>query len=211
MSARPVVSTTNWAMTSPATRALSSMDGYGGAGFPSRASTGFSTWNSKYGWSLFTWPVPPTTPRATPPSTPLPVKSASLVTDLLRSTSGILSGMLTGGTGTWNPLGGGGVTTACGGGAFSGSGGGGFFTWTNFTSSCRLSFIPALPTFAVTQTSSAMITTWKTILSTVPPALASFLRFDSMSVVSILSSLGCVEVHEYSRSAALVMEPTPVR
>src|SRR5512146_830582 len=211
MSARPVVSTTNWAMTSPATRALSSIEGYGGGGFPSRASTGFSTWNSKYGWSLFTWPVPPTTPRATPPSTPLPLKSASFVTDLLRSTSGILSGMLTGGTGTWNPLGGGGVTTACGGGAFSGSGGGGFFTWTNFTSSCRLSFAISVPAFAVTHTSNEMTTTWNRMLRAVPPALDSFLRFVSMSVVSMLSSLGCVEVRECSRSAALAMETTADR
>src|SRR5215212_5753456 len=135
VSARPLVSTTNCASTVPSTPAVRSMSGYFGWQPPAGAA-GFSTWNSKYGWSLtIGCGTPPSTPLATPPATPLPVKSASSVTFLVRSMSGSTSGISTGAVSTWKPFGGGGATTTSGGGgAFSGSGGGSsFFTSTNST------------------------------------------------------------------------------
>src|SRR4029079_13309302 len=113
------------------------MSGYRGEMDPGAGTTGFSTWNSKYGWSLWTTAFPPSTPFATPPCTPLPEKSASSVTFLLRSTSGMTSGISTGAVRTWNPFGGGGATATSGGGggggSFFGGGGSSFFISTNST------------------------------------------------------------------------------
>ena len=98
---------------------------------------GFSTWNSKYGWSWTTGPFAPSTPFAMPPATPLPEKSFSSVTFLDRSISGMTSGIWMGAVSTWNPFGGGGATATSGGGGGGGSsfGGGGssFFISTNST------------------------------------------------------------------------------
>src|SRR5678815_6129602 len=96
------------------------MSGYRGEIDPGAGTTGFSTWNSKYGWSLCTT-APPSLPFATPPATPLPEKSASSVTFLLKSISGITSGISTGAVRTWKPFGGGGATTTSGGGGGGGS------------------------------------------------------------------------------------------
>src|SRR6185436_17402665 len=103
------------------------MSGYRGEMDPGAGTTGFSTWNSKYGWSLCTTALPPSTPFDVPPATPLPEKSFSSVTFLLRSMSGITSGISTGAVRTWKPFGGGGATTTSGGGGGGGSslGGGG--------------------------------------------------------------------------------------
>src|SRR6185503_9915234 len=133
-STRPVVSTTNWARTSPSTFADRSMSGYRRFAVPGTCETCFSTWNSKYVWSD-TGPVPPTTPLAIPPATPLPLKSASSVIFLDRSISGSTSGILMGAVSTWNPFGGGGAATISGGGGAFSSGGGGssFFISTNST------------------------------------------------------------------------------
>src|SRR3954471_10319308 len=137
MSARPVVSTTNWASTSPSTLAERSMSGYRGAGLPGNGETCFSTWNSKYVWlSLTGCGVPPTTPLAIPPATPFPLKSSSFVTFLERSMSGSTSGILIGAVSTWKPFGGGAFTTTSGGGGLGSSLGGGgssFLTVTNST------------------------------------------------------------------------------
>src|SRR6185369_17050645 len=120
----PVVSTTNWASTSPSTFAERSMSGYVRQDGHGIWDTCFSTWNSKYGWSALTGAVPPTTPFEVPPATPLPEKSASSVTFLLRSMSGSTSGTFTGAASTWNPFGGGGaITTSLGGGGTSFGGG----------------------------------------------------------------------------------------
>src|SRR5579864_2561152 len=187
MSARPVVSITNCTSTSPSTPALSSMLGYCGFGLSSLANAGFSTWNSKYVWSGFTGPLPPTTPFDVPPSTPLPEKSASLVTAFDRSTSGILVGMLIGGVSTWKPLGGGGVTVVCGGGGFGGSGfGGGALVCTNLTSSSRCSFSFRSPAFSVTATASPISAACKMMLAMTPPGFLSRLGLDSSSVVNML-------------------------
>src|SRR5579883_159417 len=147
MSALPVVSITNWASTSPATPACWSMSGYGGLGLLDSGAACFSTWKSKYGWSP-TGPVPPAFPLELPPSTPLPVKSASSVTFLVRSTVGMTSGMLTGALSTWKPFGGGGATiwSLGGGGGFGGSGT--FFTSANWIFS-TFSFLFLIAAFAV--------------------------------------------------------------
>jgi len=139
ISARPVVSTVNWASTSPSTFAERSMSGYRGAVLPGKGATCFSTWNSKNVWSEFTGAgVPPTTPLAIPPATPFPVKSSSFVTFFERSMSGSTSGILIGAVSTWKPFGGGAFMTTSGGGLGWSFGGGGssFFTVTNSTFSC---------------------------------------------------------------------------
>src|SRR5687768_12438043 len=88
-----------------------------------------------------TGPVPPATPFATPPATPTPEKSASFVMLLVRSMSGMTSGMSIGAVSTWNPLGGGGAAaTSGGGGAFSSGGGGSSFGFTSSTNSTFSSF-----------------------------------------------------------------------
>jgi len=118
------------------------MSGYCGFGHES-LSAGFSTWNSKNGWSLFAGcATPPATPFDVPPAAPFPEKSASSVTFFVRSISGITSGISTGAVSTWNPFGGGGAaTTSFGGGGGGGSslGGGGSsgFTSVNWIFSSR--------------------------------------------------------------------------
>ncbi len=63
-----------------------------------------------------TGPVPPTTPVAMPPSTPLPLKSFASNRSF-RSTGGMSFGISVGGITVWKPCGGGlAVTTASGGG-----------------------------------------------------------------------------------------------
>ena len=57
--------------------------------------------------SPVTGPVPPTTPVAMPPSTPLPVKSFGSKGFSFRSIGGMSFGMSVGATTVWNPFGGG--------------------------------------------------------------------------------------------------------
>src|SRR5687768_6554757 len=91
------------------------MSGYRGEALPGSAVTGFSTWNSKNGWSD-TGALPPSTPLDVPPATPLPEKSDSSVIFFERSISGSTSGISTGAVRIWKPLGGGGAATTSGGG-----------------------------------------------------------------------------------------------
>src|SRR5207248_10278488 len=56
-------------------------------------------------------PVPPFTPLAVPPATPLPLKSFSLVTAFDRPIVRSVVGIATGGGTTWKPFGGAGAST----------------------------------------------------------------------------------------------------
>src|SRR5712671_3893895 len=180
-------------------------DGYSGAS-PPIFSTGFSTWNSMYGpCSSLTpaslpvspsLPVPPFTPFAEPPATPLPLKSFSLVIAFDRSIEGSLVGTLTTGGRTLNPFGGAGASTfgnstlggagvlgfgvstflGGGGGSFFGGGGGSFFfTSTNLTFSALTLSGFLVPALAVAKTARKMISECNITLKMVPPADRPFL------------------------------------
>src|ERR1051325_1476509 len=86
-------------------------------------ATGSSTCASRK-VSPVTGPVPPATPVARPPSTPLPRKSAALNRSF-RLTGGISLGISVGGMTVWKPSGGGFAVTIASGGGVSGGGGGG--------------------------------------------------------------------------------------
>src|SRR3954468_10360560 len=187
ISAWPVVSTTNCASTSPSTLADLSMSGYRGCGEPGAVVTCFSTWNSKYGWSVFTGAVPPTTPLLVPPATPLPEKSASSVTFLFRSMSGSTSGTLTGAVSTWNPFGGGGaITTSFGGGGTSfGGGGSSFFLMSTNSTFSALGFSNCSLACNVPYTAAVPRTAWKIPLMMRPPVVRCFFGFDSIRLLNM--------------------------
>ena len=110
MSARPVVSTTNCASTSPSTFADGACRDSAGAGLPGHGDDLLLDLELEVRLVVVDGgAVPPTTPLAIPPATPLPEKSASSVTFLERSMSGSTSGILIGAVSTWNPFGGGGA------------------------------------------------------------------------------------------------------
>jgi hypothetical protein len=127
-------------------------------------------------------------PLDVPPATPLPEKSASSMTFLLRSTFGMMSGISTGAVSTWNPLGGGGAATASGGGggggSFLGGGGSSFFISTNSTFS-SFGFSASIVACAVAYTAPARRTVWRMTLVTVPAVLRCFLAFDSSRLFSM--------------------------
>src|SRR5687768_8853539 len=214
---RPFSSTTNCASTCPS-RPLERIDSGYSTCVPEIAETCSSTWKSMYALSgsiagaafpASLSPVPPSLPEAVPPATPLPLKSASLVTFADRSTFGSSTGTFTGALSTWNPFGGaiscfgtgGRGSGVCsvfgrsfftfgggGGGSFfliSGGGGGGSFIFTKLTFCSRFALSCSIPARAVAYTAKKMIAEWKTTLKIVPPAAFCLWGFDSSNVVII--------------------------
>src|SRR4029079_1284442 len=145
----PVVSTMYSSSTRPAMPALCMTGGYRGVGWEIGCTGSSSSASVNTCAFTSTGPVPPTTPVATPPSTPLPVKSFGSKAFCLRSMGGMSLGMSVGATTVWKPLGGGLVITISGGGGGGGAGGGGLRN-TMVVSTGRFLTVSATPWVAFT-------------------------------------------------------------